>query len=831
MFSKINAFLTMIVLLFCVNLSAAQQNKQVTFAGKVVDAQGNSLAAANVKLIEEDLGLTTSSTIIAKETETTSDKDGKFTFNVNTEADEYPYRYIVVNKDGFSMDYVDWYRNENKQFEFKLVQPKELSGLVVDENGSPIRDATVSILFFRIGTDSAQPRYLSSSVATKFFNTTTNAEGKFSFSYLPSDATVEFLVQKNGRATISTYNSLTSRGSNYNFTPGQAGIRIVQPPESKIQGIVVDKNTGKPVAGINLLLNGSSNTRVYGKESPVTSEADGTFVIEGLSAGSYNVSFPLPRDKSSDWVAEPVKVVLETGQIQKDIKVELSKGGLLEMQITEASTSKPVEGATASVYSQQYSQSFSAKSDSKGIARMRLLPGEYSSISAYQQDYSSSQYQGTVTINEGDTENIDLQLSSKPTVSGIIRDENGKPLQGVKLKVLPFSGIENIETNSEGKFNFSWNPGGLQSLMSGRPMEAILLCMYEQGNLAIAVPLDEGSQKLDIKLKPGITIKGKVTDSNGVGITKANINFMLRQDMWASTILPNNSIKPDTDGSFKIEAMPTECRYELTISANGYGSEKIDINTDNAVKNILEIKPVKLLQANLTVSGIVVDEQNNPLANVQVSCYSYNNNQPDGLRTKTDSQGRFTFTGVCRGIFDIRVSVNEPNRKLTATFITEGGASNVKIVAQNILSLSSRSTATTKRVPSMVSNGLPDLYDVGVESLWEANDKAVLVCFFDYQQRPSRNTVLQLAKQADNLKSKDIFVLLIQASTIDETTLKSWLKENNISYKIGVIRADEEQTKYTWGVNALPWLILTDKQHIVTAEGFTINEIAEKLKN
>ena len=38
----------------------------------------------------------------------------------------------------------------------------------------------------------------------------------------------------------------------------------------------------------------------------------------------------------------------------------------------------------------------------------------------------------------------------------------------------------------------------------------------------------------------------------------------------------------------------------------------------------------------------------------------------------------------------------------------------------------------------------------------------------------------------------------------------------------------EEKTLNNWGVQSLPWLILTDKNHIVTAEGFSIDDLNEK---
>jgi hypothetical protein len=33
-----------------------------------------------------------------------------------------------------------------------------------------------------------------------------------------------------------------------------------------------------------------------------------------------------------------------------------------------------------------------------------------------------------------------------------------------------------------------------------------------------------------------------------------------------------------------------------------------------------------------------------------------------------------------------------------------------------------------------------------------------------------------------------------------------------------------------WGLKALPWLILTDPKRVVTAEGFGLNELNDKIK-
>jgi hypothetical protein len=95
------------------------------------------------------------------------------------------------------------------------------------------------------------------------------------------------------------------------------------------------------------------------------------------------------------------------------------------------------------------------------------------------------------------------------------------------------------------------------------------------------------------------------------------------------------------------------------------------------------------------------------------------------------------------------------------------------------------------------------------------------------EQRPSRNCLLQLSKIAPELKAKDIAVVAVQASKINEETHDEWIKKNSIQLPVGMVRDGEERIRLVWGIQSLPWLILTDKEHIVRAEGFGINELYE----
>jgi hypothetical protein len=108
--------------------------------------------------------------------------------------------------------------------------------------------------------------------------------------------------------------------------------------------------------------------------------------------------------------------------------------------------------------------------------------------------------------------------------------------------------------------------------------------------------------------------------------------------------------------------------------------------------------------------------------------------------------------------------------------------------------------------------------------------KMVLVCFFDMNQRPSRHCIIQLGKRAQELMAKDVSIAAIQTSEVEQDTLSNWLKGQNVSFPVGMVSNDEQAIRFTWGVKSLPWLILTDRQHNVTKEGFNINELDYQIK-
>lgn len=187
-----------------------------------------------------------------------------------------------------------------------------------------------------------------------------------------------------------------------------------------------------------------------------------------------------------------------------------------------------------------------------------------------------------------------------------------------------------------------------------------------------------------------------------------------------------------------------------------------------------------------------------------------------------DEEGKY-YLKSHRDLKMISVRVNE---KLPEEFFEIELKDGVEVIDER---LDQRITYIYKA--PLVGKPLPVLSGIKTDfSSHLARGNAVLFCFFDYEQRPSRHCMFQLTKKAEHLTHNHVTVVAVHASKVDENTLNEWTKENNIHFQVGMVEGDVEKTLFTWGVKSFPWLILTDRKHIVKAEGFSINELDERIE-
>jgi hypothetical protein len=124
---------------------------------------------------------------------------------------------------------------------------------------------------------------------------------------------------------------------------------------------------------------------------------------------------------------------------------------------------------------------------------------------------------------------------------------------------------------------------------------------------------------------------------------------------------------------------------------------------------------------------------------------------------------------------------------------------------------------------------IPELRYLHLKSIeWKVKDKSVLLCFCDMTQAASQQCLKVLKEQA--LNSNDVVVGIVDCSGGIAARGRSRAGLDRSSFTIGVIDRYADKLLRAWGVERLPHLVLTDKNHIVIAEGFSVSEIGDNIK-
>ena len=417
--------------------------------------------------------------------------------------------------------------------------------------------------------------------------------------------------------------------------------------------------------------------------------------------------------------------------------------------------------------------------------------------------------------------------SSEPSshligIIGVARDRDGKPVAGVEVQRLHGPGP--VITDTTGKFELLWDPARNRPLVD----TYYIVARHERENLSVVVEVPEfekGTESVNLKLLPGVIFKGKVVDPAGSPIELARVSILLHTPTQGSGLY---STITDSKGTFEFRGIPTDHKYTFAAQASGHGTKWVhDIYAGHDfARKEFQLEPMTLAIADQSVSGVVVDADDKPVSGVRLS--TDGQGQPQHYNVRTDADGKFTIDEVCTG--DLRVFATVQGETLLSGYArTYGGATDVRIVLKEV-PFPQRRRIVPKTPPSLVGRTLPEVKDLDIElSSAQITGKSMLLCFFDLEQRPSRYFVTQLAKQAGQLKNKDLAVAVVQASKVEQSRLDKWIKDNNITFRTGMAREDDTKTRLTWGIKSLPWLILTDREHVVTAEGFSLDELDAKI--
>jgi protocatechuate 3,4-dioxygenase beta subunit len=631
----------LLVVLIASAASAAPQ----TLAGRVLDAQGAPVAGAEVTAYFKFNVPEPHQMRLQRVDGAVVGADGRFTIKLTLP--QGCAEVVVIARKGdmapswATFDFNPWRVDESQVI--TLEPSASIAGTVSDEAGKPIAGAEVTADVY-LPPHAGRERRVAGGPPLDWLRTKTDAQGAFTIKDLPKSSSADLHVTAPRKGGLFLEKRGEMAGA---FDAGAANIRVTLHPEARIQGIVVDEDTKKPVSGISVLIVASTET-VETDAQVISTGQDGTFEASGLPAADYTISLAKFPDQLPTALTEPLPVKdVRTGEVRKAVVLTTTPGGMLEVVVVNEKK-EPISGAHVSVLaipdgdlpqSRPVDTAFSGKD---GVAAFRILPGDYRVIQidhelCFQQSYDP---QDTVDVEKGKTLRMDVAVSDKPHASGVVLDPQGKPVAGATVKVMPFPSDAGATTDKDGKFEVRWRTWNRindtsASLLVRKP-EAGLVCL-------LSLEDQEQTDNLKITLAPGITITGAVVDPDNRPIPRAQVSVNLQRERYSSNI-QDDAATTGQDGKYAVRALPDGENYFVRATADDFGRIQSPVDVSTAQDRTVTVPALTLKPANLTVTGVVVDADDKPVSGAQVNV---SGNEQNTRPVQSDTNGKFTLKNLC----------------------------------------------------------------------------------------------------------------------------------------------------------------------------------------
>jgi len=450
----------------------------------------------------------------------------------------------------------------------------------------------------------------------------------------------------------------------------------------KLSGVVND-DRNQSIANAEVFAYGYASGTPDSMFYSATSNENGLFSFDHLVNGTYYIQAHSFGDLYSE-TAGPYEITENSDILGVELIIQFGSvefgtvSGLVKMD-----DETPVAWASLELFTNASDSSrypyFSYSDENGHFIFQDVEPGEYDLISyhplGFRKDYPDKI---TVVANQ-ETKDITIVFSQDDlafgSLSGFVKTDTGLPLEGVEIEVYS-EGFNNriadssifipkiTTTDAEGKYAFNELAPGEYLVSSVHPVGG-----YKQLDAPVEVIANQAVTAADIIYTTDEIATGYVTGSVmiGSGSTPAVGAFIefISINSDSLTFYRIAPVLTDEAGHYKATLSPGKyivmCQYsdsQILYFVQYYddaqdmdSATKIEVNAEQTVQNIDFTIPEPLVLPNVSVSGVVSDEQGNALAGATVEliiqlagygwyCDSLNMND---LITQTDSDGKYSF--------------------------------------------------------------------------------------------------------------------------------------------------------------------------------------------
>jgi RNA polymerase sigma factor (sigma-70 family) len=583
-----------------------ENDAQIQVSGRVLDPQGNPFRGArlyvgysgrhNVRHSSPDMQLQET----AYPLRATSGADGRFQFTfAQSELDpkslDDSKPAVAAVADGLGPDWAEIGTSTGgNELNLKLVQDLALDGRILDHDRRPAPGVKVLVRDIMSDSEDGVTRFLRGDSSSSSHRSwigplpgqppavTTNADGRFHLAGLGRDRVASLAVE--GPAIQYTVFQAATRPAA--AIPDGAWIKsaffdYVTSPSQTIRGVVRDKATGKPLAGV----------KMSAQETSATSRTDeaGRFQIPGCPKGKQGYVVMAQPQSGQPYFAASARVMDQTDSDSPTVDFDLVGGIPLSGRVMDQTTQKPPRTAYVEYYP--------------------LFPNAYSS------EITNGIVAASSSIVEPDGSFRLVVLPGPGVVCAAALPRNSYAVAVIDESELANLGIERK------------NVGGclcLQAAVGSRGRTIIYENTY---NALLLINPDERAQlmTLDITLQAARTLKGTVVGPERKPLTGVNVIGL--------TALSEDEV---LDGaSFTVAGLNPRCSRTLFFHHRDSGLGKVlTIRGDEIEPLTVQLDPCG------SAHGRIVSKDGKPVPEMTIRLIP-NLGNADFLIAKSDRDGRF----------------------------------------------------------------------------------------------------------------------------------------------------------------------------------------------
>ncbi|WP_255637569.1 carboxypeptidase regulatory-like domain-containing protein [Hyalangium versicolor] len=512
--------------------------------------------------------------------------------------------------------------------ELVLEEGITLEGVVLNEGKQPLAGAQVTLLNER---------------HTRFFDTRSGPDGRFRVGPLP----------KGDYAAIAASEGWLPTFESHDFLDGLKWKLVLVRPKNLVGRVLLD---GAPVPGADVTVKAWECQSFT--ERKLKTDAEGRFTLEQLEPCAYD--FTAERDGRYALAQH----VLAPRQPAPEVVLNLGEALTVEGTVWDEAR-HPVPGAVVKAKPHRdYLRSWTSTTDARGHYRIGpVKPGSY--------NFEVSRA-GYLDLDEPrklgrDMGAMDLTLQRAVVLAGRVVDDEGQPLEDIKLSV-DTSEIDRREVGSYEDFHTTSDAEGWFTL--DVPEAGSWKLETEGGDfVSQEQTLQAPDEDVRVILHRGASVVGTVTDGRGIPRERVSVSLWKEGSEKDGEEISVGNVSTDSEGRFAFRGlMPGRLMVDATQEHDGVEQK--------AVK-VIELQGTEQLDVALrfeeghVLSGVVVDGQGQPVADafvqaeqqypdaapgnwsriIMVSCGT---DRDRGARTGAD--GRFTLKHLVADAYEVYAS-------------------------------------------------------------------------------------------------------------------------------------------------------------------------------